>query len=213
MPGHSADPPPEPNEDMRAPEPVPEPDELPALPRRSGRVRRHLTRPDNVYGDKHPTEITKDIERTRNWKRLVGDQPGSSRQHLRRNQPVSGDVPEPGDAEPPIAPSDSPSNSEDEVDKLVLSRLAQEGGVKFLDVLLAKAVPLDDLGSPDTSKIREWTLRDILQMPSGQQEEWRKACREELESLRKCNVYELVDPPKNRKIIKNRWVFDLKSDG
>jgi len=33
------------------------------------------------------------------------------------------------------------------------------------------------------------------------------------ESLRKRNVYELVDPPKHRKIIKNRWVFDLKSDG
>jgi len=65
---------------------------------------------------------------------------------------VSGDVPEPDDAEPPIALSDSPSNSEDEVDQLVLSRLAQEGGVKFLDVLLAKAVPLDDLGSPDTLK-------------------------------------------------------------
>ena len=96
---------------------------------------------------------------------------------------------------------------------MVLSWLAQEGGVKFLDVLLAKAVPLDDLGSPDTSKICEWTLRDILQMPSGQQEEWRKVCREELESLCKHNVYELVDPPKNRKIIKNRWVFDLKSDG
>src|SRR6202012_5185415 len=39
------------------------------------------------------------------------------------------------------------------------------------------------------------------------------ACREELESLRKCKVYELVDPPKGRRVIKNRWVFDLKSDG
>ncbi len=50
-------------------------------------------------------------------------------------------------------------------------------------------------------------------MPSEQQEEWRKACREELELLRKRNVYELVDPPAHWKIIKNRWVFDLKSDG
>src|SRR6266404_6252899 len=236
IPGDSDDTPPEPNKERRAlqpdgvdevpleepieqqappdePEPVPEPDELPAQPRCSGRIRRPPTRPDNAYGDKHPTKITKDIERTCNWKRLVGDQPGSSRQHLRRNQPVSGGIPEPDVAEPPIALSDSPSNSEDKVDQLVLTRLAQEGGVKFLDVLLAKAVPLDDLGLPDTSKIHKWTLRDILQMPSGQQEEWRKACHEELESLCKCNVYELVDPPKNRKIIKNQWVFDLKSDG
>src|ERR1700744_5961587 len=50
-------------------------------------------------------------------------------------------------------------------------------------------------------------------MPSDQQEEWCAACREELESLRKCKVYELVDPPKGRKVIKNRWVFDIKSDG
>jgi Reverse transcriptase (RNA-dependent DNA polymerase) len=50
-------------------------------------------------------------------------------------------------------------------------------------------------------------------MPSDAQKEWKAACHEELESLRRCNVFELVDPPKDRKIIRNRWVFDLKSDG
>jgi len=103
--------------------------------------------------------------------------------------------------------------SEDEVDQQLLTRLAQEGGVKYLDLLLAKAVSPHDLESPDTSNIREWTFRDILKMPSEKQEEWRKACREELDSLRKRKVYELVDPPKDRKVIKNRWVFDIKSDG
>src|SRR6266404_3617074 len=150
IPDDSDDPPPEPKQERCTPQPdgveevplqepneqqalpddpelVPKPDELPALPRHSGRVRRHLTHPDNVYGDKHPTEITKDIEQTCNWKCLVGDQPGSSCQHLRCNQPVPGDIPEPDNAEPPIAPSDSPSNSEDEVDQLVLTWLAQEG--------------------------------------------------------------------------------------
>ncbi len=39
------------------------------------------------------------------------------------------------------------------------------------------------------------------------------ACHEELESLRRRKVFELVDPPAGRKVIKNRWVFDLKSDG
>src|SRR6201988_5570594 len=57
------------------------------------------------------------------------------------------------------------------------------------------------------------TFRDILKMPSNSQKEWKDACHEELESLRKRKVFELVDPPKNRRIIKNRWVFDLKSDG
>src|SRR5580693_5502403 len=50
-------------------------------------------------------------------------------------------------------------------------------------------------------------------MPSDAQKEWKAACHEELESLRRCNVFELVDPPKDCKIIRNRWVFDLKSDG
>ena len=101
-PGDSDDPPPEPKQERHTPqpdrveqvpsqgpdelqalppepEPVPEPEpEPPAHPRRSGQIRRPPTRPDNVYGDKHPTKITKDIERTCNWRHLVGDEPGSS---------------------------------------------------------------------------------------------------------------------------------------
>ena len=50
-------------------------------------------------------------------------------------------------------------------------------------------------------------------MPTGDQEEWKQACREELESLCRRRVYKLVDPPKGRKVIKNCWVFNLKSDG
>ena len=97
---------------------------------------------------------------------------------------------------------DNPHSSEDKVDQQLFACLAQEGGVKYLDLLLAKAVPPHDLGSPDTSNICEWTFRDILKMPSDKQEEWRKVCREELDSLHKRKVYELVDPPKGRKVIK-----------
>ena len=50
-------------------------------------------------------------------------------------------------------------------------------------------------------------------MPSDKQEEWRIACCEELDSLCKCKVFEVVDRLKGRKVIKNGWVFDLKSDG
>src|SRR6202046_493852 len=31
--------------------------------------------------------------------------------------------------------------------------------------------------------------------------------------IRRRNVFEVTDLPKGRKIIKNRWVFDIKSDG
>jgi len=182
-------------------------------PRRSARLRKVATRPDNVYGDRHPTKVTRDIERTRTWKKMVEGQPGSSRLRPSQDRTVPGDTPEQTVSDLPTTESESPHTSEDEVDQQLLTRLAQEGGVKFLDLLLAKAVPPFDPESPDTSNIREWTFRDILKMPSDKQEEWKKACREELESLRRRKVFELVDPPKGRKVIKNRWVFDLKSDG
>jgi Reverse transcriptase (RNA-dependent DNA polymerase) len=61
--------------------------------------------------------------------------------------------------------------------------------------------------------VHKWTFRDIHKMLSDAQKEWKAACCKELESLCRCNVFELVDPPKDCKIIRNRWVFDLKSDG
>ena len=98
---------------------------------------------------------------------------------------------------------DNLHSSEDEVDQQLLACLAQEGGVKFLDLLLAKAVSLHDLESPDTSNIHKWTFRDILKMPSDKQEEWHNVCHEGLDSLHKHKVYELVDPPKDQKVIKD----------
>ena len=50
-------------------------------------------------------------------------------------------------------------------------------------------------------------------MPTTDQEKWKHACHEELESLHRWHVYELVDPLKGGKVFKNQWVFDLKSDG
>jgi hypothetical protein len=144
---------------------------------------------------------------------MVENQPGSSRRRSSHDQTESGESPEQSVSKLPTTLSESLHDSEDEVDQQLLTHLAQEGGVKFQDYLLAKAVPLYDLESPDTSNICKWTFRDILKMPSELQEEWKQVCREELASLRKRKVFELVDPPKGRKVIKNRWVFDLKSDG
>jgi hypothetical protein len=195
--------------------PLPPPTDTEQIPlRRSDRQRKIPTRPGNVYGDnRHPTKIIKDVERSSKWKQMVENQPGSSSsENTPRQRQIPGEFPETSPDAPPTE-SDAPlPPSEDEVDDL-LQRLAQEGGVKFLDHLLAKAVPHVDLEPLDTSNIREWTYKDIMRMPKAQQKEWKIACREELEALRRRNVFELVDPPKGRKIIKNRWVFDQKSDG
>jgi hypothetical protein len=43
--------------------------------------------------------------------------------------------------------------------------------------------------------------------------EWKHACQEQLEALRWRNVFELIDKPKGKHVVKNRWVFDIKPDG
>ena len=63
------------------------------------------------------------------------------------------------------------------------------------------------------SSPREWTFCDILYMPTELQKEWKKAYHKELESFRKEDVVELTELPLGCKVIKNRWVFDIKTDG
>jgi hypothetical protein len=93
-------------------------------------------------------------------------------------------------------------------DDLFLTRLCREGGVALSTFLISKAVsPTAEEKSP-----KEWTYRDILKLPQSEHGEWRAACERELETLRKRSVYDLVERPRGRKVIKNRWVFDVKSD-
>ncbi|GKU96422.1 hypothetical protein SLEP1_g9661 [Rubroshorea leprosula] len=42
---------------------------------------------------------------------------------------------------------------------------------------------------------------------------WMKAIQEEMNSLHKSNTFELMELPKGRKTLKNKWVFKLKKDG
>ena len=44
------------------------------------------------------------------------------------------------------------------------------------------------------------------------QEEWKTACKEELEALYRHNIFKLTDLPKGCKTIGCRWVSDVKSD-
>jgi hypothetical protein len=158
----------------------------------------------NIYRDgRHPTEVEKDIEWTRTWNDMVG-KPGSS-----CTKPLTPSVPPGGFSDGPES-EDPQRDSEGDVDDLL--PLVREGGVEFLNQLLAKAVPPDS-ETPDTANVWEWTFRDIIKMPKAAQQEWKQACHEELDSLHRHKVFELVNPPKGCKVIKNRWVLDLKSDG
>ena len=102
------------------------------------------TCPGNIYGDgRHPTEVEKDVEQTRTWKDMVG-KPGSS-----CTKPVTPSVPSRGFSSSPEC-EHLQTDSEGNVDDLL--HLVREGGVKFLNQLLAKAVPPDS-ETPDTANV------------------------------------------------------------
>jgi hypothetical protein len=82
--------------------------------------------------------------------------PGSS-----HTKPVTPSVPPGGFSDGPES-EDLQTDSESNVDDLLC--LAREGGVEFLNQLLAKAVPPDS-ETLDTANVQEWTFRDIIKMP------------------------------------------------
>ena len=93
-----------------------------------------------------------------------------------------------------------------------LARLCKEGGVPAINFLLSKAVSPTAMDISEKSP-KEWTYRDIARLPELEREAWRTACNEELDALRRRKVFDLVERPRGRKVIKNRWVFDVKTDG
>jgi hypothetical protein len=140
------------------PSPPPAPEPVPL--RRSVRLRKVPTHPDNAYGEcRHPTDIEKGIRQTRTWKEMTESEPGSSRTQQPSEQPPA------DNAAPPGALSErSPHNSDDDEVEDIL-HLQREGGVQFLNHLLAKAVPPDS-ESLDSANVQEWTFKDIHKMPS-----------------------------------------------
>ena len=96
-----------------------------------------------------------------------------------------------------------------------VAQLCREGGVELANYLLYQAIPPDgseNLPGPSVNH-REWTYKDIQRLPTAEQTDWIKACKDELEALSKRKVYNLVDRPKDSNVIKCRWVFAVKSDG
>jgi len=191
----------------RAQKPLPPPRE------KSTRVPKPLIKPDNIYGDKTPIEIEKGIRKTKDWRKIVegAPVPGPSRPTPPERSPPTDD-----EDKTSSESSDSSSDSEDAVrdslepsgeEEVNLVKLCRDGGVQLQKFLLSKAV------SPPTKgkSPKEWQFRDILQNPEA--DLWKQACVEEMEALKRRKVWEMVERPRGRKVIKNRWVFDVKTDG
>ena len=202
---------------VQDPSPVDQPAPAdPPAPGRPIRERKVPVKPGNVYGDKYPVDIEKSIRKKKDWSCVVGER--SSRP--RRAVPGPSSAPQ-REVTPPESGSDAPPVSEDEVrgsleppsddedEEASVVRLSREGGVALQHFLVSKAVsPTAEESSP-----KEWTSRDILRLPKGCLEEWRTACERELDTLNRRNVFDLVERPRGRKVIRNRWVFDIKDDG
>src|SRR5258707_102942 len=114
-------------------------------------------------------------------------------------------------------PSISPTPSELDIEEgLVgeepqIEKLCWDGGVSLLSFLLAKAI--SPIAEAATTNPKDWVYKDIARLPQLEQKEWENACLQELEALKRRDVFELVMRPTNRKVIKNRWVFDVKTHG
>jgi hypothetical protein len=176
--------------------PVTQPQEGPSgsQPRHSGRVRQPVVHPDNIYGNQNPIES--EWMSNQGFQRLTEGVPAPS-----------------GSGNRPKSP---PYEGKGKKCADYLARIVQEGGAGLINFLLSAAVkPTDGAGGklPDVRNVREWHYRDLMRFPEAARKEWKTACLEELESLQKRSVFKLTDPPKGRKIIGCRWVFDIKSDG
>ena len=194
--------------------------------RRSTRVPQQRVIQDNVYGSRNPTDVLQ--QSNRDWQiQLRGNpvpsqpgpqvapdpsqQPGPSSTQRQATPPPLGRVPTPHDDK-----EDQDANCISYLGcpvSILTAAMAQEGGAPLINFLLAKAIPPNERDALlSTQSVRDWTFQDILWLPIVECKEWKAACHEELESLRARRVFELTDLPKGRKVVKNRWVFDVKSD-
>ena len=140
------------------------PPDVPAapVPRRSGRAVKIPKKPGNVYGDKHPTQIEKEIARPKAWRDIVGESSSRPRRAVPAKPVVqpppaptmdsedkvhdSLEPPSSGESEKPLSKS---SGSEEEA---ALIRLCREGGAALSHFLLHKALVTGELSSETYDK-------------------------------------------------------------
>jgi hypothetical protein len=149
--------------------PAVEQDQAPAAPnppRHSGRIRQPVFNPDNVYRNRPPIDI-------------LGNNDDDDVFGPQGNQ----------------SPGPSEKDAENIVTTPPKAQMFQDGGAKLINFLLRAAVSSADAKGkiPDVSKVREWHYRDLMRLPKATQEEWKIACKEELEALHRRNIFKLTD--------------------
>jgi hypothetical protein len=143
----------------------PQPEEGPSgsQPRCSGRERRPVVHPDNVYRSRNPTQSEQ--MSNREFRKVIDDVPAPS-----------------GSSNRPDSP---PHEGKGKKCADYLVKMIQKGGVSLTKFLLSAAVSSASAKEiiPDVTKVHEWHFRDLMHLPKAAQEEWKIACKEELEAL------------------------------
>ena len=157
------------------PEPPPNVPAAP-VPRQSGCAVKVPKRPGNVYGDKHPTQIEKEIARPKAWRDIVGESSSRPRRtvptKLVVQPPPAPTVDSEDEVQDSLEPSSSGesekplSESSDAKEEAALFRLCREGGAALSHFLLHKALVTGELSSETYNKPpKEWTYKDIPVLP------------------------------------------------
>jgi len=82
--------------------------------------------------------------------------------------------------------------------------LAREEGTKHIHFLLV-------LRATKTHFLPK-TFKDVAKLPADSKKRWFESCLEKLKLLKDKDIYEIVDLSKERKVIKNCWMFNIKPD-
>ena len=164
-------------------------------PWRSGRVGQWRIIPNNLYGDWYPTDV--DWMTQRDWQDLIRNDPAFGRGQpvtpvpqqfppLHEPQEEEVECPQPGELLSHLQDPDRGANLSylGHTTAKSLFVLTQERGAPLINFLLTMAVLSHELSAlSSTQSVRDWHFQDILQLPTREREEWKKACLEELESL------------------------------
>ena len=92
-------------------------------------------------------------------------------------------------------PAQSPTQSEQDIEEgnlfvdAAAEQLCWNGGIHLINFLVSKAI------SPSSGP-KEWTYKDVINLPELEYQEWKDACLRELSTLKECDVYDIVPCPK-----------------
>src|SRR6201994_664877 len=165
--------------------------------RRSSRIRKPVIKPDSAYGRAEATSILR--------KQISEDLTAMDEETAFWSGSSSKD-----DSEEPESPTRSPESELEYISEEEAEKITEESGNKAVKMLLSKAVEIKKEFLPvtynDVQKIRN---------PS-EVKAWQSAMQDEIDALNNRDVWELIDHrsiENNRKPIRCRWVYAIKSDG